>query len=61
MLIAIDHGNYAIETPHTAFLSGMIGGKVAAEHQEPPAPAAPPVETVPAEPSPDVQDPETPE
>lgn len=39
-------------------LSGMIGGKVAAEHQEPPAPAAPPVETAPAASSPDVQEPE---
>ena len=41
-----------------ALLSGMLGGKVAAEHQEPPAPAAPPVEVAPAEPSTDVQMPE---
>lgn len=24
MLIAIDHGNYAIKTPHTSFISGLI-------------------------------------
>ena len=41
-----------------ALLSGMLGGKVAAEHQEAPAPAAPPVEAAPAEPSTDVQTPE---
>ena len=23
MIIAIDHGNYAIKTPHTTFLSGL--------------------------------------
>ena len=28
MLIAIDHGNYAIKTPHTAFLSGLSEHKV---------------------------------
>ncbi len=28
MLIAIDHGNYAIKTPHTAFLSGISEHKV---------------------------------
>ena len=28
MLIAIDHGNYAIKTPHTAFLSGLAEHKV---------------------------------
>ena len=39
-----------------ALLSGMLGGKVAAEHQEAPAPAAPPVEAAPAEPSKDAQE-----
>ena len=24
MLIAIDHGNYAIKTPHFSFVSGLI-------------------------------------
>ena len=28
MLIAIDHGNYAIKTTHTAFLSGLTESKV---------------------------------
>lgn len=28
MLIAIDHGNYAIKTPHTVFLSGLSEHKV---------------------------------